>query len=60
MLFRNSDGKLVELNRYDFKNDRIYYKKILSLKNLTNNTPKQITSSSITIQKTINVESLTK
>jgi hypothetical protein len=60
MLFRNSNGKLVELNRYDFKNDRIYYKKILSLKNLTNNTPKQITSSSITIQKTINVESLTK
>jgi hypothetical protein len=60
MLFRNSDGKLVELNRYDFKNDRNYYKKILRLKNLIDNTPKQITSSSITIQKTINVESLTK
>ena len=60
MLFRNNEGKLVELNRYDFKNDSIYYKKILQLKNLIDNTPKQITSSAIAIQKTINVETSTK
>ena len=60
MLFRNNEGKLVELNRYDFKNDHIYYKKILSMKFLIDNTPKQITSSAIAIQKTINVENLTK
>jgi len=37
MLFRNAEGKLIELNRYDFKNDHIYYKKILHIKNIFNN-----------------------
>ena len=31
MLFRKSDGTLVEINRYDCKNDEIYYQKILDL-----------------------------
>ena len=34
MLFRNADGKLVELSRFNYKNDAIYYKKIMELKAL--------------------------
>ena len=36
MLFRNKEGILVEINRYDCKNDSIYYSKISQLKNLLN------------------------
>jgi hypothetical protein len=36
MLFRNKEGLLVEINRYDCKNDSIYYNKISQLKNLLN------------------------
>lgn len=32
MLFRNTKNELVEINRYDFKNDKLYYQKILSIK----------------------------
>jgi hypothetical protein len=32
MLFRTADGKLVEINRYDFKNDKLYYQKIMEIK----------------------------
>jgi hypothetical protein len=53
MLFRTSEGKLVELNRYDCKNDHIYYKKILQLKKITNNNPKEAVSSTIVIQKSL-------
>lgn len=31
MLFRNIYGQLVEINRYDYKNDAIYYTKIMEL-----------------------------
>jgi hypothetical protein len=31
MLFRTVDGKLIEINKYDFKNDKIYYEKIRSI-----------------------------
>ncbi len=31
MLFRTATGELIELNRYDFKNDKIYYQKIMEL-----------------------------
>ena len=34
MIFRKVDGTLVELNIYDFKNDEIYYIKILSILNI--------------------------
>ena len=37
MLFRNKDGILVEINRYDFKNDEIYYQKIMDLYRLNVN-----------------------
>jgi hypothetical protein len=32
MLFRTVDGDLVEINRYTFKNDKIYYEKIMEVK----------------------------
>jgi hypothetical protein len=32
MLFRDNNGNLIELNRYDFKNDKLYYQKILEIK----------------------------
>ena len=32
MLFRNVDGKLIEINKHKFVNDKLYYKKILELK----------------------------
>jgi len=31
MLFRDSNGNLIELNRYDFKNDKVYYQKIMEI-----------------------------
>ena len=31
MLFRDSNGNLIELNRYDFKNDKLYYKKLMDI-----------------------------
>lgn len=32
MLFRDHEGNLVEINRMDYKNDAIYYKKIESIR----------------------------
>jgi len=32
MLFRKINGELIEINRYDFKTDKLYYEKILELK----------------------------
>ena len=32
MLFRDVSGNLIELNRYDFKNDKLYYQKIIEIK----------------------------
>jgi len=32
MLFRDVNGNLIELNRYDFKNDKLYYQKIIEIK----------------------------
>ena len=36
MLFRNSDGFLVEINKCDYKNDHIYYNKIMKIKHVLN------------------------
>jgi hypothetical protein len=33
MLFRTVNGELVEINKYDFKNDKLYYEKIMEIKN---------------------------
>ena len=32
MLFRDVNGNLIELNRYEFKNDKLYYQKIMEIK----------------------------
>ena len=32
MLFRDINGNLIELNRYAFKNDKLYYQKIMEIK----------------------------
>jgi hypothetical protein len=34
MIFRTVTGELIEINKYDFKNDKLYYDKIISLQNL--------------------------
>jgi hypothetical protein len=31
MIFRNSKGELIEINKYDYSNDMIYYEKIMKL-----------------------------
>lgn len=33
MLFRKRDGTMVEIKRYDYKNDAIYYQKLFELLN---------------------------
>lgn len=32
MLFRTITGELIEIKRYDFKNDKLYYEKIMEIK----------------------------
>ena len=32
MLFRTVTGELVEINKYNYQNDSLYYKKIVDLK----------------------------
>jgi hypothetical protein len=32
MLFRTHEGKLIEIRKYDFKNDTLYYEKLLEVK----------------------------
>ena len=32
MLFRNRDGSMIILDKYEFKNDELYYKKIMDIK----------------------------
>jgi hypothetical protein len=32
MLFRTVDGELIQINRYNFKNDKMYYEKIMEIK----------------------------
>ena len=32
MLFRTSTGSLIEVKKYDFSSDKLYYKKIMDIK----------------------------
>lgn len=32
MLFRTNTGELIEIKKYDFTNDTLYYKKIMEIK----------------------------
>jgi hypothetical protein len=39
MIFRKRDGTIIEINRYEFKNDKIYYQKIMDcVKDIEKNT----------------------
>ena len=40
MLFRTSNGKLIEIKKYDFINDTLYYQKIIEIKTLQPLLPK--------------------
>ena len=35
MLFRKSDGTFIEINRGDYKNETLYYSKVMNLKKTT-------------------------
>ena len=56
MLFRDSNGNLIELNRYDFKNDKLYYQKIIEIKQLFNKLNKNQNYSDYVIQLSTKVE----
>ena len=32
MLFRKNNGEMIEIKRYDFPNDKLYYAKIMEIK----------------------------
>ena len=36
MIFRTSDGQLIEINKYQFINDKLYYTKLLEIKEQSN------------------------
>lgn len=40
MLYRNNNGKLVEINRYSYVNDKEYYESIIRIKYLELNKKK--------------------
>lgn len=40
MLFRTYRGELVEIKKYDFTNDKLYYKKIMEIKRKLSKTEK--------------------
>ena len=56
MLFRESNGNLIELNRYDFKNDKLYYQKIMEIKQLFTKSNKNQNYSDYVIQLSTKVE----
>lgn len=35
MLFRKSDGTFIEINRGDYKNETLYYSKVMNLKKMS-------------------------
>jgi hypothetical protein len=49
MLFRNSSGLLIEINKNSYKNDQLYYTKISEIKglNITTNTNTKISLETI-------------
>jgi hypothetical protein len=56
MLFRDSNGNLIELNRYDFKNDKLYYQKIMEIKQLFTKSNKDSNYSNYIIQVSTKIE----
>ena len=56
MLFRDNNGNLIELNRYDFKNDKLYYQKIMEIKQLFTKSNKDSNYSNYIIQVSTKIE----
>lgn len=56
MIFRDHKGNLIQINRLDFKNDKLYYNKIIEIKNpnLYNITSTNKNFSKYIINKTLN------
>jgi hypothetical protein len=50
MLFRTNNGELIEIKRYNFSNDKLYYKKIMEIKQ----TFSKSLISSMKLEKTFN------
>ena len=44
MLFRNSDGFIIDIKKSDFKNDYIYYSTLMKIKTQTMHQPQSIKS----------------
>ena len=42
MLFRSNKGTLIEIKKYDFPNDKLYYQKIINIKKPIVNLSKEI------------------
>ena len=57
MLFRNNKGDLIEIKKYNFTNDKLYYQKIMEIKQLfTKSTkPKDLNYSNYVIQNLIKI-----
>jgi hypothetical protein len=32
MLFRNNNGELIEIKKYDYSNDKLYFQKLINIK----------------------------
>jgi hypothetical protein len=53
MIFRNSDGLLVDIKRSDFKNDQLFYLKIMSIK-VKKERKQQTVHSALMVKKSTN------
>jgi hypothetical protein len=52
MLFRTNKGELIEIKKYDFTDDKLYYKKIMEIKKESGSSTKQ--TSFAKLEKTFN------
>jgi hypothetical protein len=65
MIFRNSNGHLVEINKYDYPNDQIYYEKVMKLQeeftkydyNKIKNSDKKLINKDLFHNNTVNISS---
>jgi hypothetical protein len=56
MLFRNSDGFIVEIKKSDFKNDHVYYSTLMKIKTQLIQQPVNKTKTNIKINANTKVE----
>jgi len=59
MLFRSLDGCLIEINKFDFINDKLYYERIMQIyipNNVTINTSNNVTNNTTNAKKIIELK----